>query len=65
MTAIERWQAAARLVLLVQANHRARAQEALLYWTRKADAELEGEDRHDAVLIANNARKMLIARGVR
>lgn len=64
MTAAERWEAAARLAFLVQTNHRAEAHGALLYWTRKADAELEGENRHDAILVANNARKMLIVGGV-
>jgi hypothetical protein len=65
VTTAERWDAAGRLAQLVEANHRARVQAALLYWTMKAAIELEDPEKGEAMQVVSLARKMLIARDVR
>ena len=65
MTTAERWLSAGQLARLVERNHRADVQGALLYWTARAAAQLEDTDKEDAMQVVRLARKMLIARGVR
>jgi hypothetical protein len=64
VTVAEQWLAAGSLARLVEKNHRARAQAALLYWTMRAATELEEPVKADAMQVVRLARKMLIARGV-